>query len=150
MTSEQAVSRQQETNGTYYVDPNGQESSICDQAAVWTMQNGQLKSNGNFISTPSGVTSAPFAVSPSLSMTTTKFSVTRGLLNWINPGFHDGQATFCSFANGTVDAVFNGSAPEDCIPVALSVVPGRDYLLENSSRTIALSRHFAEVHSFIL
>lgn len=102
----------------FYLGPNGQETPLCEQAAMFMLQSYQLETDGLFISTSPDEATANFAISAQQGSITTNFSLTAGYLLWSNVAFSNGSASFC-LLNNTVIAVFQGPAPSGCSPVLL-------------------------------
>lgn len=114
-------------SGTYYVNGNGEMTNDCTAAPVYSIKDGVLTSTVNgtvyTYSTSPGVPYAQFIPNTIPGSITTTFALgPGGVLNWLHEGFHNGQASFCTIANGTVYAVFQQDAqPEGCLFIALSL-----------------------------
>ena len=103
--------RQKRQSGSYYVSANGTITNDCTTIPLYTISNGALTATINGIvyiySTSPGTLYTPFVPSTVLGSITTTFSLGNSqALNWWNPAFYNGQASFCALSNGTVYAVF--------------------------------------------
>ncbi|CZT49591.1 uncharacterized protein RSE6_10463 [Rhynchosporium secalis] len=105
-----------------FVGPNGGLVYQCSDAVVYTIDNGQLTSNGQFVSTNTGTTSELFLTSLAIGDISTTFSISDRLA-WSNPAFEGGAARFCATSLSTF-ALFTANATVDgCVPQSLNVVP---------------------------
>ncbi len=118
VTPDSSLAPRRRSSRTFYLGPNGQETPLCEQAAMFILQSYQLKTNGFLVSTSLDEATANFAISAQQGSITTDFSVTAGYLLWSNVAFSNGSASFCVLDN-TVSAVFRGPAPSGCSPVLL-------------------------------
>lgn len=111
----------------FYVNSEGIITSDCTNAPVYGIRNGVLTASMNnlvyYYSTDPGVPYSPFIPSLTPGSITTSFSATnKGMLVWFNSEFYNGQAQFCSLANGTVYAVFQqDAAPAGCLIIQLNL-----------------------------
>lgn len=114
-------------SGSYYVSSNGTITNDCTTSPIYAARNGVLTATMDGVvytySTSPGVGSAPFVPSTVPGSITTTFSIGSGaLLQWQNPAFFNGQASFCALTNGTVYATFAQDAqPEGCFFISLSL-----------------------------
>ena len=99
----------------------GDNSTVCTDAAVYSIINGQLYQNNQVYSASPGVAYEVFAPLPTQGNITTTFSVLQdGSLIWTNGAFFNGAAQFCVFENGTLVAVFqDGTSIAGCFYVLL-------------------------------
>ena len=119
---------QKRQSGQFYLGSNGVSTNDCSQVPIYTISsNGTLTATvGGQVytySTSSGVPYEQFVPSTIPGNITTAF-MTGGnaVLNWMNPAFYNGQASFCTVANGTVYAVFAQNAgPDGCMYIQLSL-----------------------------
>ncbi|KAL2072901.1 hypothetical protein VTL71DRAFT_12244 [Oculimacula yallundae] len=107
-----------------FIGFNGNIVTQCTEATVFSINNGQLTSNGNVVSTDTGVVSALFQTSQAIGNISTSFSITDRLI-WSNTAFSQGVARFCStgrstFALFTTDATIAGCSPQTLIAVPAS------------------------------
>ncbi|RDW73949.1 hypothetical protein BP5796_07391 [Coleophoma crateriformis] len=118
-----------------YVGANGQTTPNCAAAAVFSINEGQLYSRGEPVSTNPGVPYQPFAASPIIGEITQDFESYSGYLTWKNTAFYHDAASFCNY-NGTVEAVFYGNMTSSCTPINLAVVPAAACVPALSSSSI--------------
>ncbi|KAI9811893.1 MAG: hypothetical protein M1827_005244 [Pycnora praestabilis] len=130
------VKRQLQGNG--FVGPSGNTVDGCSGAALFSISNGELSSQGELFSTSGNVSSQAFVPSGIVSSITTEFTEDGGLLEWDNAAFTGGRATFCSFSNGNIDAVFS-TAPDGCIGVTLEVIPVSECFGANTTSSASSS-----------
>lgn len=105
-----------------YISANGNTTVDCGAAAPFVVRNGQLSSNGYFVSTTGLVPSSPLAVSSYVASISTTFSIMNGnSLAWNNTAFTGGHAIFC-VANHMVEAVYNGLLPAGCAQASIGLV----------------------------
>ncbi|KAK5674602.1 hypothetical protein LTS10_012603 [Elasticomyces elasticus] len=117
----------QRQSGTFYVAANGTMSNDCTLSPIYAVNNGVLTTTVQgtvyTYSTSPGVTFEMFAPSTIPGPITTTFTLgAGGVLVWTNAEFYNGQAAFCSLANGTIYAVFQQHAqPEGCLYIQLTL-----------------------------
>ncbi|CZS92487.1 uncharacterized protein RAG0_03081 [Rhynchosporium agropyri] len=128
-------------SGPQYISPAGDIVARCSNAQVFTITNGQLSSEGSFLSVNRGVGSAPFVTAQAINDISTTFSIS-DTLEWSNPAFSGGRARFCS-QNGRVNALFTLNATlADCTIQNLFVIPAAacvDGVIISSSSTPSAS-----------
>lgn len=119
--------RQKRQAGFSYVGSDGTMTTDCTNAPIYSLVNGQL------FAVQSGITyqfSAQLGLSyqrfvPTVvpgPITTTFSFAASNVLQWTNAQFFNGEASFCSMANGTVYAVFTeGGQPFGCFYIALNL-----------------------------
>lgn len=118
---------QKRQSGSYFVSSDGTITNDCTTAPIYTARNGVLTASVNGVvytySTSAGVGYAPFVPSTIPGSITTSFTIgANALLQWQNPAFFNGQASFCALQNGTVYAVFAQDAqPQGCLFISLSL-----------------------------
>ncbi|TKA37653.1 hypothetical protein B0A54_11737 [Friedmanniomyces endolithicus] len=117
----------QRQSGTFYVSANGTMSNDCTLSPIYAVNNGILTATVNgavyTYSTSPGVAYEMFAPSTIPGSITSTFSLgSTGILSWLNSGFWNGQANFCTVSNGTIFAVFQQNAqPDGCLYIQLSL-----------------------------
>ncbi len=127
VTPDSSLSQRRQNSKPSYLGPNGQQTSMCEHATMFTLQSYQLEADGYFVSASLEEATANFAVSAQLGSISTNFSVAAGYLLWSNDAFSDGFASFC-LLNNTVIAVFHGSTPSGGSPVSLlAIFGGKEY-----------------------
>lgn len=118
---------QKRQSGSYFVSSDGTITNDCTTAPIYTARNGVLTASVNGVvytySTSAGVGYAPFVSSTVPGSITTSFTIgANAVLQWQNPAFYNGQASFCALQNGTVYAVFAQDAqPQGCLFISLSL-----------------------------
>jgi hypothetical protein len=124
------------SNLTTFVGAGGKSTTDCRTAAPFTVSDGRISSNGQFVSTTGLVPYSPFTVSSSLAAISTTFSVMNSsYIAWNNSAFTGGQALFCVMGT-TVEAVYNGQLPAGCAQVNLAYVPTRSCPIYNPSSSV--------------
>jgi hypothetical protein len=122
-----AHTNQKRQSGSYFVSSEGTITNDCTTAPIYTAKNGVLTATVNGVvytySTSSGVNYAPFVPSTVPGTISTAFSIgANAVLQWQNPAFYNGQASFCAVQNGTIYAVFAQDAqPQGCFFISLSL-----------------------------
>ena len=117
------VSNSDRAGAPTYISSNGNTTADCSAAAPFVVNNGQLSSNGYFVSTTGLVPSSPLAVSSYVASISTTFSIMNGnSLAWNNTAFTGGHAIFC-VTDHMVEAVYNGLLPAGCAQVSIGYVP---------------------------
>ncbi|KAK0961381.1 hypothetical protein LTS01_020388 [Friedmanniomyces endolithicus] len=117
----------QRQSGTFYVSANGTMSNDCTLSPIYAVNSGNLTATVNGLvytySTSPGVAYEMFAPSTIPGSITSTFSLgSTGTLSWLNSGFWNGQANFCTVSNGTIFAVFEQNAqPDGCLYIQLSL-----------------------------
>jgi hypothetical protein len=106
----------------------------CTEALSFTLSNGKLSANGQFISANADTTWEPFQTSPTTGTITTTFSLQNGTLQWSHPSFVGENALFCQEPSGEIEILFAGAAdssdstypdyPSVCTPVTLQAISG--------------------------
>lgn len=118
---------QKRQSGSFFVNSDGTITNDCTTAPIYTARNGVLTASVNGViytySTSEGVGFAPFIPSTVPGSITTSFTIdSNAVLQWQNPAFFNGQASFCALQNGTVYAVFAQDAqPQGCLFISLSL-----------------------------
>lgn len=118
---------QKRQSGSYFVSSDGTITNDCTSSPIYTARNGVLTATMDGVvytySTSPGVGVAPFVPSTIPGSITTAFTIgINALLQWQNPEFFNGHASFCALQNGTVYAVFqDGAQPEGCLFISLSL-----------------------------
>lgn len=118
---------QKRQSGSYFVNSEGTITNDCTTAPIYTARNGVLTASVSGVvytySTSAGVGFAPFVPSTVPGSITTAFTIgVNAVLQWQNPAFFNGQASFCALQNGTVYAVFAENAqPQGCLFISLSL-----------------------------
>ncbi|KAI7375121.1 hypothetical protein KC328_g15627 [Hortaea werneckii] len=116
-----------EQSGTYYVNSEGSVTNDCTSSPIYSINAGQLTATVNgtvyTYSTSPGVPYAQFVPATVPGSITTTFALGGGgVLNWLNDGFYNGQASFCTLSNGTIYAVFQQDLqPPGCLFIQLSL-----------------------------
>jgi hypothetical protein len=114
-------------SGSYYVNSDGTITNDCTSAPIYTAKNGVLTATVKGVvytySTSAGAGFAAFVPSTIPGSITTVFTIgANAVLQWQNPAFFNGQASFCALQNGTVYAVFAENAqPQGCLFISLSL-----------------------------
>ncbi|KAK0824457.1 hypothetical protein LTR73_007728 [Friedmanniomyces endolithicus] len=117
----------QRQSGTFFVSANGTMSNDCTLSPIYAVNNGILTATVNGLvytySTSPGAAFEMFAPSTIPGSVTSTFSLgSTGILSWLNSGFWNGQANFCTVSNGTIFAVFQQNAqPDGCLYIQLSL-----------------------------
>jgi hypothetical protein len=109
-----------------YVAAGGRETSVCGQGEIFTLQDNTLSTDGLWVSAPPETSWTRFAVSAPTGEMVTNFTLVDGYLTWSNQAFDGGVANFCAI-NKIVLAVYNGTAPTDCVPVKLLALQTSTY-----------------------
>lgn len=118
---------QKRQSGSYFVSSNGTITNDCTTSPIYTAHNGVLTATMDGVvytySTSPGVSAAPFVPNTVPRSIITSFSIgANAILQWQNPSFYNGQASFCALNNGTVYAVFEEAAqPDGCFFISLSL-----------------------------
>lgn len=105
----------------------GSVTNDCTSSPIYSINAGQLtatvKGTVYTYSTSPGVAYAQFVPATIPGSITTTFALGGGgILNWLNEGFYNGQASFCTLSNGTIYAVFQqDSQPAGCLFIQLSL-----------------------------
>ncbi|KAI1335317.1 hypothetical protein F5Y15DRAFT_419983 [Xylariaceae sp. FL0016] len=117
-----AALRRQATDGGFIGGAGPVNPASCDDATLFSLTNGELRSGGQPIATDPGVAYIPIHVNPTASISTT-FSVVNGILHWYNTAFAGGEAGFCQVASGQVYATFAAPStfPAGCAVVSIVV-----------------------------
>lgn len=110
-----------------YMLANGSIVTDCGLGAIFTINDGKLTNEFGVLSTSPGISYAQFESSPVPASITTTFSLVGPLLQWSNPIFDGGFAKYCATPERTVDMIFSGPFPTDCVEVYLLVI-GRECL----------------------
>lgn len=106
-----------------FITSNGNTTTDCSAAAPFVINNGQLSSNGQFVSATGLVPFSPLVASSFVASISTTFSLMGGnMLTWNNTAFTGGSAIFCVMQN-RVEAVYNGQLPAGCALVSIAYVP---------------------------
>lgn len=121
-----SLTRRGVDNGSAYVGAGGRETSVCGQAEIFTLQGNTLSTDGLWVSATSKTSWTWFAVSAQIGEMVTNFTLADGYLTWSNQAFDGGVADFCA-TNKTVVAVYNGTAPTNCVPVRLFAIQTSTY-----------------------
>ncbi|KAL3423058.1 hypothetical protein PVAG01_04805 [Phlyctema vagabunda] len=121
LTIRTAGSRKRQISGSF-VGPNGTITDDCTAASAFTLQAGQLFSNGNIVSTGVNTTRMAFGASPILGSVNTTFQASGSSLTWVNALFSGGEATFCLLGS-VLEVIFRGGLPVGCDPQFLDTVP---------------------------
>lgn len=116
----------EEDNEIAYVAAGGRETSVCGQGEIFTLQDNTLSTDGLWVSAPPKTSWTRFAVSAPTGEMVTNFTLVDGYLTWSNQAFDGGVANFCAI-NKIVLAVYNGTAPTDCVPVKLLAIQTSTY-----------------------
>lgn len=107
-----------------YLGENGSATPDCGPAAVYTLEGGQLESNGLFYSTNPGVPYQMFQPSSTIGGISTGFTFTDNL-NWENSAFARNPAVFC-VSGGAVYVIFQDVTIPNCQAVELSLITSND------------------------
>lgn len=120
--------QRRQSNAHYYIGANGASTTDCSNAPIYTITNGVLTASINgvtyYYATTPGISYTQFvpSLTPGTITTTFTASSNTGLLTWTNDQFFNGQAQFCSLANGTVYATFvENAVPQGCSYIQLSL-----------------------------
>jgi hypothetical protein len=119
------VKRQEQDEG--FIDGTGASNpASCNDAAPFSLINGQLRVNDQTVGTDPGVAFAPIRASREGSILEA-FSVTNGILSWTNEIFYGGRAGFCRDNTGETYATFvsNPIGLVNCTTVNLLVLLGK-------------------------
>lgn len=101
-------------------------ATTCNTAIRFTLKNGQLFADGALVSTSPGVGIAPLGGSSTQGSISTGFSIVNNQLQWANPNFSGGRASFCISTSNVIEAVFIASQrPSDCRVINLDVIPSK-------------------------
>ncbi|XMA20798.1 hypothetical protein WAI453_013589 [Rhynchosporium graminicola] len=114
-----------------FVAPNGTLVDQCSDAAIYTINNSQLISNGKIVSSNRGESSAIFQISLAIGDISTSFTIT-DRLTWSNPAFEGGLARFCSTTLSTFALFATNAKIDGCITQILSVIPASSCNRNNS------------------
>ena len=107
-----------------YLGADGNATTECGNAALYSLEENQLSANGQLYSTNPGVQYQMFVPSDGIETITTNFYFTDSL-NWVNDAFTQDPALFC-LMNGFVYVVFDDGALPDCQTVVLTLVSGNN------------------------
>ena len=105
----------------------GSVTNDCTSSPIYSINAGKLTATVNrtmyTYSTSPGVPYAQFVPATIPGSITTTFALGGGgVLNWLNDGFYNGQASFCTLNNGTIFAVFQqDSQPPGCLFIQLTL-----------------------------
>ena len=124
------------SNLSTFVSADGDTTTDCSAAALFSVSDGQISSNGQIVSAPSLIPYSSFAASPYIAAISTTFSVTNdSYLEWKNSAFTGAKALFCVMGT-TVQAVYNGELPAGCAQINLAYVPASSCRTDNPSSPV--------------
>lgn len=126
-------------SGSSFVGNGGTTVGSCSSAAVFTIEFGQLKSGGNFLSTDLSLSEQVFTVSPTVGSISTTFSIdAEGFLAWSNGNF-TGEFALFSQANGVNSISFDGFYPTASTGLDLVYLPADECDTTSSSASSSAS-----------
>lgn len=124
-TIEGRVERLSKRQTNIFVNPNGTTGEQCTNSGSYVLISDQLYVNAALITANITTLGYGLLTASASGNITGGFSLdSNDNLQWSNPGFTNGQASFCWAANGLVEAVYiQGDQPADCESITLSKIP---------------------------
>ncbi|KAJ5623654.1 hypothetical protein N7490_012259 [Penicillium lividum] len=113
--------RKRQTYNTAVLIGGGSLTASCADADRFYLNGGHLYDGNLMVSAVKNASSASFVGSSRPGPVRGTFAIVDSILSWSNPGFTNGEASFCVSGN-TVLAVFSGDVPTGCAPVTIAAV----------------------------